>query len=230
MRFDIQRFVAQEKQSVHSGSTILLKVGKYIIGRAQSLEGRRSFGTEGVYEIGSIMPQEHVVNRYEGSVTLERFLIRHTDLAKAGMAALGEEILKHGIIDIEVIDKYVGVRKGDNGEGKHEDSVIRVYRGCTCSDYTESFRVGAIAGENATFLYLNCDRGNNGSEEIASIYGGLGSAYYATTAQQKEAKTKNVFKNDRGRVKGVLTYLDDFAWVQGGSSPYAPSGGGSSGG
>ena len=47
------------------------------------------------------------------------------------------------IIDIEVIDKTTG-------------NMLRVYRGCSISDFTETFRVGAIAGENATFQYLEC--------------------------------------------------------------------------
>lgn len=172
MKFDIQRFVAQKEQSVHSGNTIFLKIGGQVIGRAQSLDGRRSFGTEGVYEIGSIMPQEHVNNRYEGTVSLERFLIRKSDLAKTQWAALGEEILTRDVIDIEVIDKSLDT-----------DNVIRVYRGCTCVDYTETFRVGAIAGENATFQYLSCDRGVQDASLINELYNAAGQAYYNTTYQ-----------------------------------------------
>ena len=153
--FDLQRFATQAQQSVHTGNTVLLKVRNQVVGRAQSLDGRRSFGTEGVYEIGSIMPQEHINNRYEGTVALERFLIKKADLAAVGMAALGEEILATPTIDIEVIDKSTG-------------RTVRVYRGCTAVDYTENFRVGAIAGENATFQYLSSDRGTT---EAASMYG-----------------------------------------------------------
>lgn len=172
MKFDIQRFVMQKKQSVHSGNTIFLKIGGTIVGRAQSLDGRRSFGTEGVYEIGSIMPQEHVNNRYEGTVALERFLIRKSDLAKTQWAALGEEILTRDVIDIEVIDKSL-----------EDDNVIRVYRGCTCVDYTETFRVGAIAGENATFQYLSCDRGVQDASLLGELYNSAGQAYYSSTYQ-----------------------------------------------
>lgn len=136
----------QANQTVHSGNTVLIKVKGAVVGRAQGLDARRSFGTEGVYEIGSIMPQEHINNRYEGSFTLERYLIKKKDLAKLGMVALGEEILKTDTIDVEVIDKSTG-------------ETVRCYRGCTASDYSENFRVGAISGENATFYYLSCDKG-----------------------------------------------------------------------
>lgn len=139
--------MAINKQTVHSGHSLIIKINNKQVGRAQGLDGRRSFGTEGLYEIGSIMPQEFVNNRYEGSVTLDRFLLREKDLADAGVAALGEEVLKVDVLDIEVIDKYT-------------EKTVRVYRGCSVSEYSENFRVGAIAGENATFLYKSCDKGN----------------------------------------------------------------------
>lgn len=129
------------EQKTHTGHTILLKIKGNTIGRAQGIDGERSFGTEGIYEIGSIMPQEHVNNRYEGSVNIERFLVRNTDLARAGYASLGEEVLKKNVITLEVVDKYTG-------------NIVRRYHGCTIVTYRETFRVNAIAGENATFTYL----------------------------------------------------------------------------
>lgn len=143
---------SQYQQTVHTGNTILIKYKGITVGRAQGLDGRRSFGTEGVYEIGSIMPQEHVYQRYEGTFTLERFLLRKGDLAAAGVAALGEEILKRGVLDMEVIDKIT-------------HKTHRVYRGCTIVDYSENYRVGAIAGENTTFTYLSCDDGEENQAE-----------------------------------------------------------------
>lgn len=136
----------EANQTVHSGNTVIIKARGQVVGRAQSVDGRRSFGTEGVYEIGSIMPQEHVELRYEGSIAVDRFLLRKSDLAAAGLAALGEEVLTHDILDFEVIDK-------------NTNQTVRVYRGCTVVDYSETFRVNAISGENATFSYLSCDRG-----------------------------------------------------------------------
>lgn len=136
----------QRDQTVHNGNTILIKYKGNAIGRAQGLDARRSFGTEGVYEIGSIMPQEHIHNRYEGSFTLERYLVRKKDMIKLGIAALGEKILDIGELDFEVIDKIT-------------QKTVRVYSGCTCSDHSETFRVGAISGENATFMYKSCRDG-----------------------------------------------------------------------
>lgn len=138
----------QANQTVHTGATLTLKIRGVEIGRAQGLDARRSFGTEGVYEIGSIMPQEHVNNRYEGSCTLDRFFVRRQTLREIGLAALGEEVLTTDIIDIELCDNATG-------------NTIRVYRGCTISDYSENVRTGQIAGENVTFQYLSSDDGVN---------------------------------------------------------------------
>lgn len=182
----------QANQTVHSGNTVLLKVNGAVVGRAQSLDGRRSFGTEGVYEIGSIMPQEHVNNRYEGTVQLERFLIKTADLAKVGMAALGEEILTKDIIDIEVIDKATG-------------NTIRVYRGCTAVDYSENFRVGAISGENASFQYLSCDNGT--TDGITALKSAL------STDAQTYLEQVNITASSNATVSSALTassvYLED---------------------
>lgn len=131
----------QASQSVHSGSTVVIKYKGQAIGRAQGLDARRSYGTEGVYEIGTIMPQEHIHNRYEGSFTLERYLVRTKDMIKMGIASLGAGILDIGELDFEVQDKLTG-------------EAIRTYIGCTCSDHSENFRANAISGENATFYYL----------------------------------------------------------------------------
>lgn len=135
-----------EKQTVLTGAVILIKINGQVVGRAQSLDPKISYGTEGVYEIGSIMPQEHVQNRYEGSFTLERYMLRKENLASMGLIGLGEDILAKDIIDIEIINKW-------------DNKTIRVYRGCTFTDCTSTIRANAIAGENATVQFLSCDEG-----------------------------------------------------------------------
>jgi len=135
-RMNLQLFA-----TVHTGNTVIIKLNGQAIGRIQAGEGRRSFGQEGVYEIGDIMPKEHVPLRYEGGFTVDKFYIRKKSLVELGVASLAEEILTKGVIDIEVIDKTT-------------NEVIRVYEGCSLQDYSESFRANAIAGENASFVYL----------------------------------------------------------------------------
>jgi len=133
-------------QQVHAGHTIKLKINGQEVGRGQSMDGRRSFGQQAEYELGSIMPQEHVALRYEGTVTLDKFKIRKKSLKDLGLASLGVGILNMDVIDIEVTDKYT-------------KDIIVVYRSCSLQDYSENFRVNAISGENATWQYLSADQG-----------------------------------------------------------------------
>lgn len=133
------------EQSVDTGNTVYIMVNGNVLGRAQSLEGERSYGTEGVYEIGSIMPQEHVYLRYEGTITLNRLRMKRESLDKLGLGALGEDILEKGVIDIVVMDNLT-------------NQVIIAYRGCTAQDLSESFNANEISTEAATFAYLTASR------------------------------------------------------------------------
>lgn len=138
----------QANQTVHTGNTVLLMVANTIVGRAQGVNAQRSFGTEPIHEIGTIMPVEHVQNRYEGTVTLERYFMKKKTLIDLGFARLGEDILQQDVLDIVVVDKLT-----------HE--IIRAYRACTLMDHSENFPVNAIAGENATFAYLKASDSSN---------------------------------------------------------------------
>lgn len=132
---------SEVKQSVQTGNTVLLMIKGKPVGRAQSASGQRSYGTTGVYEIGSIMPQEHVYLKYEGTLTVERLRMKKENFAKLGYASLGEEILKKDIIDIVVIDNLT-------------KQVIVSYHGCSANNYNESWNTNEIVTESVEFSYL----------------------------------------------------------------------------
>lgn len=153
-------------QSVQTGNTIYLMIKTTPIGRAQSLSAERSFGTEGVYEIGSIMPQEHVFLKYTGTVNLERFRMKNQSLATLGFAALGEEVLNIDIVDIVTVDNLT-------------NEVIIAYRGCSINNYSESYRANEITTESSQFFYLtstavqsasNVAQGNNSNVAGTGYY------------------------------------------------------------
>lgn len=133
----------QSRQQVVTGNILQLIIDDKVVGLAQTADGRRSFGTEPVHGIGDFMPREHVQLRYEGTVTVDRFFIRTDDLRSLGLAPLGVDVLDKGVINMLVVDRIT-------------KKVIRRYLGMTISDYTETFRANAIAGENATWRYLTC--------------------------------------------------------------------------
>lgn len=131
------------EQSVETGNSVIIMIGTEIVGRAQSLTAERSFGTTGVYEIGSIMPQEHVFLRFEGSITVNRLRLRKTNFYKKGVASVGDDVLKKGVIDISLVNNVSG-----------EKSVIETYSGCSIDTYNTEIRANEIASEEARFLYL----------------------------------------------------------------------------
>ena len=131
-------------QSVNTGNRIYIMAANHLIARAQSLTADRSYGTEGVYELGSIMPQEHVYLKYQGTLTLERFRMVADNLASAklSIAKLGEDILQQDIITINIMDS---VTRG----------VVESFYGCTASSYNTSYRASQIVSESINFFYLS---------------------------------------------------------------------------
>lgn len=134
---------SQTNQQVVTGNVLQLVINGKVVGLAQSADGRRSFGTEPVHGIGDFMPREHVQLRYDGTITVDRFFIRTEDLRSLGLAALGKDVLDLGVVEMLVVDRVTG-------------KTLRKYTGMTISDYTETFRANAIAGENATWRYKDC--------------------------------------------------------------------------
>lgn len=132
-----------------AGHDVIIKLEGQEVGRAQSISGTRDFGIEQVMEVGSMKPQEFVPLRFSGSLTLERYLVRHDDLInvlhRGGIPfSLSQEgqILLHSVtgFTIEVKDKYTG-------------DLIRSYENCVFSSSDETVAAAGIAGERATIVY-----------------------------------------------------------------------------
>ena len=136
---------AEANQTVSTGNRIYIMAKNTLIGRAQSLTSDISFGTEGIYELGSIMAKEHVYLKYTGTVTLERFRMIDLNFAsqELGIEALGEDILQKDVIDINVLDSIT-------------KNVIETYRGCTADSHNTSMRANQVLTENMRFFFLTC--------------------------------------------------------------------------
>jgi len=155
-----------KNQTVHAGHSIYLRMGGQIIGRVQGLNARTSFGTEGVYEIGSIMPQEHIPLRFECTITANKYLIKKKSLVAIGITSVAEDILTKEIFDIVVQDKQT-------------DEVVRVYVGVTQVDGNSNAQANQIVGEDATFVCLEVRKGSvedqpSGVEIAPSVLVGRG--------------------------------------------------------
>ena len=112
------------------------------LGRAQNASSEIQYGTQGVYEIGDIFPQEHVYLRYEGTLTLERAMLSKQSLADLGLAGLGADILSTGTVNIVIKDKINGGR------------IIAAYLGCTGQNYSLRVEANNIVSETLNMVFL----------------------------------------------------------------------------
>ena len=143
-------------RSISAHEIILFIIGpndkEYPIGRAQRLSARRDFGTEPVFEIGSMKPQEFVPLRYEGTVDLERYLVRLDDL-KGIMDRVG---IKFSLSDEGKILTHSTLGFNIRVQDKYNDKIIREYKNCVVRSCDEEIRAGAIVGETMSLYYSEC--------------------------------------------------------------------------
>lgn len=129
-------------QSTVTANMIELTIGGKRIGRAQNASSRVDYGTQGVYEIGTIFPTEHVYLKYEGTITLERVLLLNNSLASMHLAPLGDDVLQTGTVNIVIKNK-------DNS-----NEVLCAYIGCTAQNYSMEVRANSMVQETVNMTYL----------------------------------------------------------------------------
>lgn len=129
-------------QSTVTANEITLTFQGNALGRAQTASSQIQYGTQGVYEIGSIFPAEHVYTKYEGRLTLERVMIKNQSLADLHIAPLGSDVLKTGTIDVVIKNR------DDNNH------IIAAYLGCTAESYHMEVRANTMVSETINMVYL----------------------------------------------------------------------------
>lgn len=129
-------------QTTVTANMIELTIAGKRIGRAQNASSRIDYGTQGVYEIGTIYPREHVYTKYEGTLTLERVLLLNNSLARLHLAPLGDDVLSTGTVDVVIKNK-------DNS-----NEVICAYIGCTAQNYSMELRANQMVSETVNMVYL----------------------------------------------------------------------------
>jgi hypothetical protein len=119
------------------------------IGRATGLRATLNFNVEGVYEIGSIKPQEFIPMRFEGTLTLSKMMVRLQELEdlmrETGTVfsySVEGGILRHSLngFDIIVKDKYRG-------------HPLFAYRNCVINSCTENIAQGEILAEDVEVVF-----------------------------------------------------------------------------
>lgn len=130
-----------------TGNLIQIMVAGKVVGRIQSISSRESFGTEPVYELGSMMPAEYVTNRWQGTLTIEKYQLRRSQFDGLPVA-YSENVLTSELFDVVVIDKATGVQ-------------LEKFIGCIQSDAGKTFQANRAANQNVTFFYMDHDDGQD---------------------------------------------------------------------
>lgn len=135
-------------QTVHTGNTIQVQIKGTVVGRVQSLTANQDFAPEAVREIGNYMPVEHVFTQYDGTLTLNGFVLRKGSLERLGLIPLGEKVLETGLIDIVIVDKQT-------------KDVVQAFRGCSIQTHDLEITTNAISASNSTWKFLSTNAVRN---------------------------------------------------------------------
>lgn len=130
---------AVEGHQTQTGNTIQIQIDGVVVGRIQSLSFREGWGTEPIYEIGSMLPAELVPMQWRGTITVDKYRLRKQAFEKLPIK-YGEDILKQKLFDIVILDKTDG-------------SIIEKFMGCVQSDVSSSQAANRPGTQNITFLF-----------------------------------------------------------------------------
>ena len=112
------------------------------VGQATGIDFSEDYGTEPVYVFGDNMPQEHLAQRWTGTIRVDAFYLRKKDLAELGIIPVtGRAVLALPPLDIQFVDILSGTKV--------------IAKQCTLSGHSVTNRANAFSVENATFVALD---------------------------------------------------------------------------
>ena len=135
-----------ENHPTATANIIEIRIRDKVVGRVQTVSNRESFGTEPLYEIGSMLPAEIVPTRWQGSITVDKYVLRKASI-EALPLAYSESILKTLLFDVVIVDRTTG-------------KTIEKFQGCVQSDAGRTYAAQRPVNQNATFAYMNHVEGN----------------------------------------------------------------------
>lgn len=138
-----------------SGHQIKLKINGVEVGAARSANMNQDFGVEGAYVIGSIMPMEHMPQRWNGTIEIDKFYIRKDISVAANFEVSSEGILTVNPVDIEVIDKV-------------SNQTVFIAQACTLTSSGVNFASNAFTGERASLVSMRIVRSEIGKPVLPS--------------------------------------------------------------
>lgn len=135
-----------EDHQTLTGNQILIQVEGRTIGRVQNMTARESFGTEPLYEVGSMLPAELVPLQWRGTLSIDKYRLKQDAVEGLGLA-FGEDVLKKNLFDVVIINKATG-------------SIVEKFAGCVQADLGGNYPANRPATQNVTFLFQEHIKGD----------------------------------------------------------------------
>lgn len=132
---------AAEVQKTATGNRIEIDIRGQIVGRCQSVDASKDFGTEPVHEIGTMMPAELVPLRFGGRLSVSKYMLNEAAFESLPMA-YSEDILLRERFNLVIRDRQTG-------------KTIKTYVGCLQASGGEQIAANRPVNQNATFLYMD---------------------------------------------------------------------------
>lgn len=128
--------------NARNANSVTIMVGDQPVGFAQTTSHSMDFGTEGLYGVGTAMPQEIQQLRNSMSITLDAF-----SLTAAGLLALGQpsnlaSVLANNQFNLHVIDGATG-------------QALFTYVGCVANNFSENIPANQPISDSITFTAID---------------------------------------------------------------------------
>lgn len=127
---------------VRNANQVIILLGEQPIGFAQTTSHSNDFGTEGLYGVGTSMPQEIQQLRNSPQITLDAFALTEQGLAILGYQSDLYSILANNAFNLCVADQLTGL-------------ALYTYVGSVAQNFSESIPANQVVTDAITFLALD---------------------------------------------------------------------------
>jgi hypothetical protein len=132
-----------------NANSIVILVGDQVIGFAQTATYGVDYGAEGIYGVGSALPQE--VQQLKISPTISLTNLKLTD---AGLQALGNPQSWLSVLANSALDFHFVQRDG---------TIMVSFVSCTCGSYSADVPANQVLTETTSFLAMDVQDGDGNS-------------------------------------------------------------------
>lgn len=143
--------MSEQHQKAQGGHLVKIMINEQLVGFGRSSNIGQDFGVEGVYVLGDVGPQEHVPMRWDGTVSLDSFVIHAGSLDAQTVQLL--ELIAQGREELKTQTTFNLTYLGRN------DEEMFTLLECTPANLNLNVQSNQFTGQNATFKPKDIRRG-----------------------------------------------------------------------